>query len=172
MPPDTTTILRLTSATLNSDGARNTKARNSQQTGSNVRESYSKTVLSHPQHDNKLNATRVNPYLDEAQFSVTSREQTKNENQPSKHHVNQPTRQKNIFVFVLTTPDLRVFYLDVTDEMGDYHRTDFASQSLAASLASLPSATVTLVIGPPNSGSLLSVLGGLRPPPVMGGTDE
>ncbi|KAF2352787.1 hypothetical protein FHG87_016456 [Trinorchestia longiramus] len=41
-------------------------------------------------------------------------------------HVNEPTTQNNILDLVMTTPDLRIIGLELTDMISDHHMIDFA----------------------------------------------
>ncbi|KAF2349737.1 hypothetical protein FHG87_019507 [Trinorchestia longiramus] len=43
-------------------------------------------------------------------------------------HAIEPTRQNNILELVITTLDLRIVRLEVTDKIGDHHMIDFAIQ--------------------------------------------
>ncbi|KAF2357851.1 hypothetical protein FHG87_011391 [Trinorchestia longiramus] len=41
-------------------------------------------------------------------------------------HVNEPTRGNNIFEFIMTTTDLRINGLEVTNKIGDHQMIDFS----------------------------------------------
>ncbi|KAF2347818.1 hypothetical protein FHG87_021425 [Trinorchestia longiramus] len=43
-------------------------------------------------------------------------------------HVNEPTTQNNILDRFMTSPDLRIIELEVTDQIGDHQMIDFAHE--------------------------------------------